>query len=99
VRRRPRPSSLSVGVPAELADPAAAVWHDEVTYRDYMAANGWRLPARSLLGVESGPAARRRAAVAAWARDAGVTITDRPVHPDWHRLRAMGLLTDRRGEL
>lgn len=88
-----KPETAPAGtVPVELSDARHALWGDEVAWRDYMAGRGWPLPAESRLCVPASAARRRRAAVRAWAVDAGVTVEGRPGHPDWHRFRALGLL-------
>ena len=82
------------GVPAELADPAHELWSGEVSgWLAYMERHGYRLPPAARLDgepVEVAAVCRRRAAVEGWAVGAGVV--SRPGLPDWHRLKALGLL-------
>jgi len=70
--------------PPELVDPDAPVWRTHEAFLAYMAKRGWLLPARDRLRVVdpeiAGPVvespthwdARRRRAVWAWARAAGL---------------------------
>ncbi|MGH4012913.1 MAG: hypothetical protein ACRDSL_03045 [Pseudonocardiaceae bacterium] len=99
-RKHPQPALAAVpvplgrDVPAELADVDAAVWHDQRGYLQYMTERGWRMPPQERMSVPASPARRRGAAVAGWAHQHGVTATyggpNHP-HPDWHRLRELGL--------
>ncbi len=96
-RRRPAPAALSseVAPPPELLDPAAVVWHDQRAYHRFMAAHGWAMPPAERIGCTTSPANRRQAAAAAWARESGTAVRTygdgKHPHPDWHRLRALGL--------
>ncbi|MGH9122035.1 MAG: hypothetical protein ACRDYC_08820 [Acidimicrobiales bacterium] len=73
-----------------MADPAAAVWHHQADYVAYMRRLGGSLPPSERLGVPASPGNRRRAAVAAWARESGV-LADGWQSPDWRRLTELGL--------
>lgn len=76
------------GLPAELCDAEAPVWHDRGLYVEFMAARGWDLPAPERLGAGTHPANRRNYAADAWGVENGVTTS--PGHADWHRLRELG---------
>ncbi len=101
MRRKERRPTLpdppaGVGIPPELREPDAAVWHDQRAYHRYMRQRGWRMPTRERLDVEADPGSRRRSAVAGWARAAGITTTvtygaNTQHRPDWPQLRAWGL--------
>jgi hypothetical protein len=92
MKRRAKTVAAVAGVPVELVDLDAPVWHDQAAYHVYMVGNGWSLPAAERMGRAISPGNRRRNALAGWAVDAGVTVTDRPRQPDWNRLAAMGLV-------
>ena len=70
--REPEPVVVD-GVPAELDDPAADVWRDEVAYLEYMDVNDYTLSIRERIGLVRGvryiasPEERRRAAHEGWA--------------------------------
>lgn len=72
-------------VPAELADAAHPLWHDQGRYRAYMRRHGWTMPAADRLeGAGTHPANRRARAAYGWARAQGLAL-------DWHQLHAHGL--------
>jgi hypothetical protein len=83
------------GVPVELTDPDAEVWHDQAQHLAYMADRGWPVPARDRFGPGAHPANRRSSAVYGWAVEAGITTSygtsTRPL-ADGPRLASMGLL-------
>lgn len=94
--REPEPVLVG-GVPAELVDRDADVWHDAVAYRSYMARHGYLLDVGTRLddlatGTRSrtSPERRRRAALDGWAVASGV-VGRWPDVSDWHRLREMGI--------
>lgn len=85
-----------VGIPPELRQPNAAVWHDQGAYHRYMRQRGWRMPPRERLNVAVDPGDRLRSAVAGWAIASGITTTvtygqNSQHRPDWSQLRAWGL--------
>lgn len=94
-RRQPEPPSVAgLDVPAELLDAEAYVWHDRQLHERYMAEHGWDLDVRDRFqGSHTGapPEGRRQAAVAGFALDNGIT-NEWGSHPDWHRLRSLGLI-------
>jgi hypothetical protein len=75
---------VGIGVPEELRDPDALVWHNQARYRAWMSVRRWPMPPSERMGVAAHPANRRSYAAAAWARGNGIGR-------DWHRLRARGL--------
>lgn len=89
------------GIPAELLDPDHPLWWDPGRYAAWMAARGWRLPARERMEVADLPdrgashpvraRARRLAAAAGWAREQRVAVVagGLPGWVDWRALRAM----------
>lgn len=77
-------------VPPELADLGDPVWHDTALYRAFMAEHRWTLPPQERMGCQSSPGHRRMHAAGDWAVGNGVTSDG--AHPDWHRLRALGLI-------
>lgn len=88
---RKRKPTLTSGVPAELADRDAAVWHDHAEYVAYMDAHGYALSIRDRFGA-GWPESRRRAAVEGWAHDEGIVRDDVPAFLDYHRLDALEVL-------
>jgi hypothetical protein len=91
MKRRTKTLTTAAGVPVELADRDALVWHDQDAYRAYMAAAGWSMPSAERMGSAASPGTRRRAAVGGWAVGQGITSELSPTHPDWNALRSMGL--------
>lgn len=77
----------ALGVPAEILDPHALVWHDAGAFCTYMQLRGWQLPAQERMGVESSTENRRMHAAGEWAIEAGLTHEG---DADWRRLRALG---------
>jgi hypothetical protein len=96
VARRRRPAvevDDPAGIPAELLDPHAAVWHDRQAHERYMAAHGWYLGVRDRLGGPGEPpGSRRAAAMEGWAVDNGITTEPFGAFADWNRISAMGLI-------
>jgi hypothetical protein len=96
VKRRQRQTTTADGVPVELTDPDAEVWHDREAFAEAAAEHGWSVPAADRLGGPgTHPDNRRRAAVYGWAVEAGVTTSHgagtSPL-PDGPRLASLGLL-------
>lgn len=83
-----------VEVPPELLNPAAEVWHNVGAFVAYMRERGWTLPPQERMGAFSSPANRRSAAAEAWGVDNGITAEHGSHFADWHKLRALGLISE-----
>lgn len=93
MKRRPKSALGSTrrdNITALLSDADAPVWHDQEMYREFMDTRGWSMPAAERSGAAASPGNRRAAAAAGWGRENGVTTTSG--NPDWHTLRASGLI-------
>lgn len=80
--RKPPPPDRD-GLPVELLDPTADVWHNREQYLAYIAAKQWDLPPSERLDVPTHPENRRRDALGEWAVENGITSGP---FPDWNRL-------------
>ncbi len=94
--RRRAPEQLGLDVPPELLDPDHQIWHDQRAYHRYMNQRGWTMPPAERIGCTTAPANRRMAAAAGWARETGIATRtygppNSPPHPEWRRLRELGL--------